>query len=156
MSNDAENKFADNLNYLLEYLHDSMNGYLECEKVIADASLKIIFKNLSIERQKMIEKLKSYVKAQNQSETKSGTVMGALHRFYVDLKAMIASSSKESIVAEINRGENLLISKYDDVLRDNQALLPEVKILLEQQRQEVVNSLNYINKITKSTESARS
>jgi len=119
------------VNRLLEYLHDSYKGYYESADVIDDPSLKEKFVSAAHNRSQMINDLEKVLISNNEEPVQRGTVTGAAHRVFVDLKSLVTGKDTTAILKEVERGEGALINVYKETLAavDN----PEVKMLLQNQ-----------------------
>lgn len=133
------------LNDLVEYLHDSHNGYKESAAEISDINLKKLFNHFSEKRQPMITVLEQEITKLGGSAVDSGSVIGAAHRVFIDLKSLITGGDREAIINEVNRGETTLRDKYRKILKESQ-LPNHLQTLLRQQLSEIENSLAEINR----------
>lgn len=109
---------VDKINNVLEYLHDSYNGYHESSSDIEDASLKAQFIAAANSRQQMINELKQYVTANDESPSKHGTIAGAAHRLFVNLKSVVTGKDETAITNEVIRGESTLADKYHEAITE--------------------------------------
>lgn len=132
------------LNDLLEYLHDSHNGYKESAAEINDINMKSLFNGFSQRRQPMITVLEQEVRKLGGNPIDSGSVIGAAHRVFIDLKSLVTGGDREAIINEVNRGETTLRDKYREILKEQQ-LPSHIQTLLRQQLSEIENSLAEIN-----------
>lgn len=123
-------KTASDLNDLLEYLHDSRNGYKECAENISDPSLQELFNHFAKNRQEMIVELEKEVDAEGVRPTQFGSVTGVMHRLFVDLKSLFTGGDAQPIVNEIKRGESMLIARYKEVLAAQEHNLPASAVLM--------------------------
>lgn len=133
------------LNDLVEYLYDSRNGYKECADQVANPRLKDLFARLSTLRQSMIARLSQEVKNLGEEPVTSGSMIAAAHRtFFVDLKALLTGGDEQAITNEINRGENMMIDRYQEVL--NKSELPsQISSLLREQLNEIRSNVSSVN-----------
>lgn len=52
----------------------------------------------------------------------SGSVLGTMHRGWINLKAAMTSGDEEAVLAEVERGEAAAVDLYEEVLEED---LPE-------------------------------
>lgn len=110
------------LNDLVEYLNDSQLGYQQCSDVVKDSKLSNLFSALSMKRKNMAQELAEKVRLLGKAPKEGGSVTGAAHRLFVDLKGALTGGNVDSIINEVKRGENTMINRYKEVLREK---LPE-------------------------------
>lgn len=110
------------LNDLVEYLNDSQLGYQQCSDVVKDSMLSNLFSALSMKRKNMAQELAEKIKLLGEAPKEGGSVTGAAHRLFVDLKGALTGGNVDSIINEVKRGENTMINRYKEVLREQ---LPE-------------------------------
>ena len=136
-------KTADKLNDLLEYLHDSHDGYKECAGETKNLKLKALFETLAATRNQMKGALQQEISHLSEEPVKHGSMLAAAHRLLVDLKSMLTGHDNQAIINEIRRGETQMIERYQDVIQSD---IPEnIKPLLRQQLQTIEGNLHTIN-----------
>ena len=135
---------AEQLNDLLTYLHDSYNGYKECADVIESVAMKPKLENAAQKRAEMIKALEGAITKLGKEPVHSGSMVGPLHRLYVDLKALFTAGDEDAILNEIKRGENTLLNTYKEVLR-NEQLSNDLKPLLEQEMQQIQEDIKELD-----------
>jgi uncharacterized protein (TIGR02284 family) len=83
----------------------------------------------------------------------SGSFAGALHRVFMDLRAILNLHSAKPVLAECERGETFVLNHYENALEEG---LPDgVKQVVEKQFVEILmtrNKLQELEKPTKKTE----
>lgn len=104
------------LNTLIETTLDSAFGYYEAAK---DSSRYApMFQSRADERREVATNLQQQVRALGGEPEDDGTVMGAAHRMFVNLRNTIAGGDK-AVVDEVERGEDHIKAKYEDALKDS-------------------------------------
>ena len=146
----VNNETSKVLNDLLEYLYDSHDGYRDCAKEISDKRFKDVFNQLITVRQTMITALQAEVSRLGEKAETMGSTLAAGHRLFIDLKSFLTDGDTDSIIKEVNRGENLLIEKYKLALTKN--LSPQIKQLMRSQLHEIESNLSFINTLSENTE----
>lgn len=133
---------AKSLNQILELLHDSQDGYNESAGAIKDQQLKAIFTNLAILRDKMIKELENKAHQLNITHEKTGSMLAAGHRLFLDLKSLVTDGDPVAIINEIERGEKFTIKHYEDELEKQ--LPTDIKSIFQNQLNIIKNNLESI------------
>ncbi|MBJ2172659.1 PA2169 family four-helix-bundle protein [Aureibaculum sp. A20] len=126
---------GDKLNAILEKNFDAENGYTKAASNAKNEALKNFFKNKAQERNYFKSELKSEVASFGQKFETSGSITGAAHRTWMDVKALFSSENDESMLEEAIRGEKASVQEYDDVLKETSLPLSTQNILLKQKSQ---------------------
>ncbi|MEA3208034.1 MAG: hypothetical protein QOE70_1091 [Chthoniobacter sp.] len=104
------------LNSLIETCKDGQEGFRNAAENVKDADLKSLFSELSMQRRQFITELQVLVRGLGEETEKTGSVAGALHRGWIDLKAALTSGDEHAILAECERGEDSAVAEYRDAL----------------------------------------
>ena len=129
---------------LINRLYDAEKGYREIRKATSIPSLKRWMLNFAKERQAMREDLVNAYKRLGGSPEISSSFLGDMHRALIDIKVNGAWDNLESIVNEIERGSSVLISDYENTLREIKmpvylvTLLNDQKTIIENQIKNIV------------------
>src|SRR5262245_24356081 len=116
------------LNDLAQITEDSHQGYQEAAENAPDVDLKALFSDLASQRAAMVRDLQQFVTELGGSPETSGTIAGAAHRFFLNLKSLVTRQDREAIIREIERGESEAVRRYENALP--QDLSPRVKELV--------------------------
>jgi len=136
-------EIGNRLNDLLEKTYDAEKGFKKAAENIDNSALKTYFKQKAQERYDFGHELKSELKTFNQDIDKGGSVTGAAHRTWMDVKALFSSENEESMLEEAIRGEKSAINEYSQVI--NETSLPSsTKSILESQKNKIQNGLSRI------------
>lgn len=128
------------LNLLLEKNYDAEKGYKNAAENIENSELKKFFTQRAAERKDFAEELKLEIVSINQEYDKNGSLLGDIHRAWMDLKAVLSSNNDEAILEEAIRGEKASIEEYNAVL--SEITLPKnTKSILESQKTKLEVSL---------------
>lgn len=127
------------VNHLLGYLHDSHIGYQKSADVVEDNQLKKELMNAATRRKEMISAVESVVANNNQKPTHHGTLLGATHRMFVEIKSLFTGHKSHTILHEIERAENILAAEYRHTLE--KISHPEIRRLLERQLASICEDL---------------
>ena len=129
---------------LINRLYDAEKGYREIIKATSIPHLKGWMQKYAKERQSMREDLVEAYKRLGGSPEVSTSLIGDMHRAFIDIKVNGAWDNFESIVTEIERGSSTLISDYEDTLRTVKmpaylvTLLNDQKMLVENELKNLV------------------
>jgi len=136
-------EIGNRLNDLLKKTYDAEKGFKKAAENIDNSALKTYFKQKAQERYDFGHELKSELKTFNQDIDKGGSVTGAAHRTWMDVKALFSSENEESMLEEAIRGEKSAINEYSQVI--NETSLPSsTKSILESQKNKIQNGLSRI------------
>ena len=91
-----------------------------------------MFNELSRQRGLFITQLQDLVRGLGEKTGKEGSVAGALHRGWIDLKGALTSGDEHSILAECERGEDSAVEEYREAL-DHAELPPHVREIVAHQ-----------------------
>ena len=105
------------LNHLIEILKDGQEGFRAASADVESSDLKQLFSQYSLQRSSFVGELQALAHSLGEpSPTTTGSVAGALHRGWMDLKAAIASRDEYAILTECERGEEYAVAAYEDAL----------------------------------------
>ena len=104
------------LNSLIETCKDGQAGFRSAGENVKHADYASLFSELSLQRQQFITELQALVRGLGEDTEKSGSVAGALHRGWIDLKAALTSGDEHAILAECERGEDAAVEQYLEVV----------------------------------------
>ena len=104
------------LNSLIETCKDGQEGFRTAAENVQSADYKSLFFDLSMQRQEFVAELQSLVLELGQDVENAGSVAGAIHRGWIDLKAAVTSDDEHAILAECERGEDSAVAEYREAL----------------------------------------
>jgi uncharacterized protein (TIGR02284 family) len=119
------------LNNLIETCKDGEKGFKEAAEGLKSADLKARFLDYSRQRTTMASELQSLVRKLGGDPEKSGSMSGAIHRGWIDIKAAVSGRDDNAILAEAERGEDVATSAYENALKE--LLSPEAQNVVQQQ-----------------------
>ncbi|MDB4293241.1 PA2169 family four-helix-bundle protein [Maribacter sp.] len=134
------------LNDLLERTYDAEKGYKKAAENTKNNHLKSFFDKKAQERYTFGHELKTEIKAFGQEVDKGGSLTGAAHRTWMDVKAMFSTDQDESMLEEAIRGEKASLEEYNDVLAET-ALPPSTESILMKQKDVIQAELNTIKRL---------
>jgi uncharacterized protein (TIGR02284 family) len=123
------------LNDLIETLKDGQEGYRAAAKDVESADLKTLFNEYSLQRSAFAGELQAHVVSLGEPKPETaGSVVGALHRGWIDLKSSLSTRDAHAILAECERGEDSALAHYRAALEDK-GLPANLRETVEKQRE---------------------
>jgi uncharacterized protein (TIGR02284 family) len=107
------------LNDLTQICKDGQKGFATAAEGVKDPELQTLFSQYANQRAQFVQELQQQVIALGGQPEDSGTVAGAAHRAWVDLKAAITGKDDHAIVAECERGEDVAKEMYEKALNSS-------------------------------------
>ena len=109
---------SNKLNDLLEKTYDAEKGFKKAAENTDHIFLQRYFERKSKERKEFGYELNNEIRSFGERGIESGSLTGAAHRTWMDIKAMFSVDSDESMLEEAIRGEKAAVQEYKDVLND--------------------------------------
>lgn len=119
------------LNNLIETCKDGERGFQTAAEGLKNAEIKAKFGEYSRQRGQMARELQDEVRRLGGDPEKSGSVAGAMHRGWVDIKSAITGKDDKAILAEAERGEDVAKEAYEKAVKEP---LPASALTLVQQQ----------------------
>ncbi|AOW19306.1 ferritin-like domain-containing protein [Urechidicola croceus] len=139
-------KISSKLNNLLEKNYDAESGFKKAAENTDINPLKTYFNRKSEQSRDFGHQLKTEIKALGYTPEKGGSVTGDLHKTWMDIKSFFTSDNEESMLQEAIRGEEAMLSEYEDVLSDT--LLPvSIVTILNIQKNTIQKDLDRIKRL---------
>ena len=145
MSEYSEN-VGNKLNDLLEKTYDAEKGFKKAAENAKHAGLKSYFTTKSQERYNFGHQLKSELHNFGAEPDKGGSVAGAAHRTWMEVKSWFSADEDESMLEEAIRGEKASLDEYRDVLTET-SLPASTKDILMTQKTAIENGLSKIKRL---------
>jgi uncharacterized protein (TIGR02284 family) len=121
---------------LIETCRDGQNGYREAAEHVKDSQIRSWFNEQSLQRAQFAGELEAHVQRLGKHDPdRKGSVSGTLHRKWFELKEKF-SGSDESVLAEVERGEDKAKHTYEDTLR-GENLPADIRPVVERQAQSI-------------------
>lgn len=106
------------LHALLRICRDSVEGYARAERDLPDRSLAAEFEGYRRQRQKIVAELENRIRDLRGDPDASPTAAGALHRAWMDLRAIAGAHPNETVLVEMERGEDFAADAFRQALRE--------------------------------------
>jgi uncharacterized protein (TIGR02284 family) len=138
------------LNDLIETCEDGINGFRTAADAVKSSEAKAVFTS----RVRLIERaeaeLRDEVRRLGGDPEKRGTVTGAIHRGWINLKSAITGKDDDAIVAECERGEDVAVRNYEDALEKD--LPAEIRAIIEHQYRGTLQNRDKIRALKRAIE----
>ena len=119
------------LNQLTAISHDGAAGFRSAAEAIPEPHIKGILERAARRCEQGAAELQRRVKKLGGRPERVGTVSGAAHRGWVNLKAAITGHDKAAILSECERGEDVAKAAYAKALEG--PLPPDIRVVLQRQ-----------------------
>src|SRR5690606_18621329 len=110
---------------------DGAKGFRVCAEDADDLQLRTFFSNRAQSCAASAEALRELVRGYGGEPAAGGHLSGALHRRWVDLRALISGRGDRAGLEECERGEEVALEVYRRALRND--LPPDVREIVDSQ-----------------------
>jgi uncharacterized protein (TIGR02284 family) len=124
------------INQLIETSKDGERGFLRAAEDAHETQLKELLRSRAETCTRAARELQDLVMQLGGKPESGGTVAGALHRGWVDLKSAVGSRSDHAVLVDCEKGEDVAKKRYQEALGKN--LPADVRALVELQFQGVL------------------
>jgi uncharacterized protein (TIGR02284 family) len=135
------------LNTLIETCEDGAQGFKTAAEELGDSSTRELFRQYARERTECAEELRTEVRRLGGNPEKGGSVSGAMHRGWMNIKSAIAGKNESAIVAEAERGEDVAVQTYQKAIQSD--LPPDVKSKIQRQFTQVKAAHDRVRELEK-------
>ncbi|MEP6786850.1 MAG: PA2169 family four-helix-bundle protein [Acidobacteriota bacterium] len=130
------------LNGLIETCKDGEEGFRDAAEGVERSDLKTTFYEFSQQRAQFVGVLQEIVRSLGGEPETGGSMTGAIHRGWIDLKSAITGKDEGAILNECERGEDSAKASYTKALEYN--LPANVSDVIRQQSQAIQAAHNKI------------
>ena len=123
------------LNDLIETCKDGEEGFKQAAEGVKDAQLRALFLQYSQQRAQFASELRALVSRLGGKAEQSGSVAGAVHRGWINIKSAVTGKDEDAIIAECERGEDVAKADYEKALTSG--LPADVVTVVQRQAKEV-------------------
>ena len=106
------------LNSLIETLKDGEQGFRTAAEGLQDPQVKALFLDYSRQRGDMARQLQAQVRSLGGDAQSSGSVSGAAHRGWINIKSVVTGKDDAAIIAEAERGEDSAKQMFENALKE--------------------------------------
>lgn len=137
------------LNDLLNRSRDAQKGYVEASNHINQPELSKWMIDYSKQRQLYAAELDLEIKRLGGQTDDSTSMLGELHRVWIDLKGQLSQNDPYAMLEECTRGEEQALEDYNEVLQSNQSMPSETRDMLNRHQTKIKNALTQIKTMMK-------
>jgi len=144
---------VDTLEDLIQISRDGQEGYRSSAQHAKDPDLKLLLNEVSLERAKFAGELENEAVRWGRADVeRSGTMLGAIHRGWANLKAGLGAGD-DAILSSIETGDEYARRRYDEAIGDSQTP-DDILGILRNQAQAVVGTLDRIRALRRKRDAA--
>jgi uncharacterized protein (TIGR02284 family) len=137
----------DTLNDLIETCKDGEAGFRTCAEDVKNPELKSVFNTGARRCADAAQQLRAEVQRLGGKAETSGSIAGAAHRGWVNVKAAITGKDDAGVLAECERGEDVAKSSYQKALK--QDLPAAIKTIVQRQYDGVLQNHDRVRSLEK-------
>ena len=130
------------VNELLETSKDGEKGFNRSAEQVSDPQLKSLFREQGRHCGEAARELAEQLRMLGGKVEEGGSVSGALHRGWVDVKAALTGHDTSAILAETERGEDYAKKVYKEALDED--LPADLRQVIQRQYQGVIANHNTV------------
>ena len=119
------------LNGLIETCKDGQEGFKHAAEGITDSQIKSAFYEYGQQRAQFAGELQTLVRELGGDPENSSSILGTLHRGWIDIKSAVTGKDEAAVLNEAERGEDVAKDAYKSALEQN--LPMNVRSILEEQ-----------------------
>jgi len=136
------------LNDLIRINNDRIEGYKRAAKEAddSDVDLKAIFHRMADESRQYLAELTREVVKVGGEPAEGTTASGKIYRAWMDIKATFTGHDRETVLANCEFGEDAAQKAYKEALESDDALSPEIRQLIANQKASLQVSHDTIKK----------
>jgi uncharacterized protein (TIGR02284 family) len=138
------------LNDLIETCKDGENGFRSAAEAIKDVELKSVFESYAQQRAQFANELRTAVYRLGGNPEDSGSVSGAMHRGWLNLKSAITGGDDAAVIAECERGEDEAVKAYQEAME--KSLPREIDLIVQRQYSDVKRAHDRIRDLELATQ----
>ena len=133
MGSASTKDYISTLNNLIETCKDGEQGFRKDAENVKRSDLRTLFSEYATQRSQFASELQMEVTRLGGDAEKSGSVSGALHRGWMNVKGAVTSKDDHSILEEAERGEDSAVKNYQEALGED--LPRDLRAIVEKQYQ---------------------
>jgi uncharacterized protein (TIGR02284 family) len=95
---------------------DSARGFRKTAREIQNKRIAAFLTRNAEERQRFAVELRTLLRMSEEDAEDIGSVRGAVHRWWIGLRGLIAGGNERAVLAEAERGEQAIGARYEDAL----------------------------------------
>jgi uncharacterized protein (TIGR02284 family) len=142
-------KVISTLNRLIETVKDGENGFRTAVDGLTDPNVKALFQQYSRQRAEMARQLQAEVRRLGSDPEKAGSMAGAAHRGWINIKSIVTGKDDAAIIAEAERGEDSAKRTFDEAL--GEPLPPQTLALVRELAMKVHDAHDRVRALEQAT-----
>ncbi len=107
------------INGLIQTCKDGQEGFQASAEGVQDSQLKSVFYELGQQRAQFVGELQGLVRELGGDPENSGSISGAIHRGWINIKSVVTGQDDGAILNEAERGEDVAKNAYKSALEQN-------------------------------------
>jgi uncharacterized protein (TIGR02284 family) len=134
----ANPEVYDVLSNLISYCRDGSDGFAQAAEHATAPELVDRFRQYAYQRATFVADLQALeIRYGKASPDDSGSVTGALHRAWINIRTVVTTRDDQAILEEAERGEDAAVAAYRDAISKQENALPAdvLEVLLKQAAQ---------------------
>ena len=141
------------LNELIETCKDGERGFREAAGAIDEPRLRSLFDQYSQQRAEFSRELQFEVTSLGGSPEKSGSMAGAMHRGWMNIKSAVTGKDRKAIIAEAERGEDVAVKTYREALA--RGLPDDLASIIERQYRRILEAHDTVRSLELESDTPR-
>lgn len=144
---ETNKEIISDLKDLLSILNDGKEGYESASKGTETLELQGVFLKYEAQRAAYAEELRAHIATHGAgADNESGSILGALHRTWIDIKQALSSKEDAAILDAIVTGEQAALDKYNQYIADYEDHADHIE-LLRKQRDGILEAMKEIESL---------
>ena len=133
------------LNELIQTCEDGALGFRTCADDVSDLQLRTFFANRAQSCAAAATELQDLVRTYGGEPATGGGWGGALHRRWIDIRALISGRGDRAVLEECERGEDVALASYRRAL--DKRLPDDARAVVERQLQGVMRNHDQVRSL---------
>lgn len=142
------------LNGLIETNKDGQQGFADAAEGVGSTEIKSVFYQAVQQRAQFAGELQHLVRELGGNPEDSGSIAGAIHRGWINIKSAVTGKDETAILNEAERGEDSAVSAYKKALE--QSLPANVQSTVQEQYSQVQATHDKVKALRDSSRAANS
>lgn len=145
---ESHKKLVQVLSTLLEKNYDAEKGYKKALEHAKRPEIKQFLKEQAVRHNHFATELDKEIHLLNEHPQSkgNGSVLGNIHKFWMDFRTAITKKDDEALLEECLRGEKASLKEYDKEIQQN-ILSPKIKGMLEAHRDHIKETISEIKRL---------
>ncbi|MDB5229892.1 MAG: hypothetical protein JWN76_697 [Chitinophagaceae bacterium] len=145
--NTTKDAVTSSLEELIIINNDRYEGYKKAAEETKDPDLKELFTKYSMQSQQFGSELRQYAKYNDTSDRDETKLSGKFYRAWMDVKAALTGRDRKAVLSSCEFGEDVALKSYDNVMKDQTNLPPDMLSKVTSQHKEILQAHNRIKQM---------